>query len=311
MNLPELQALFPTEDDCLAYLEVMRWQNGVRCVTCGGDKISRVLSKSAKQPKRRLYECLEPTCKQQFTVKSGTLMHDSKLPSIKWLMTILLIAEAKKGISSRQIARTLGVGKRTAWYLCHRIREAMKNDGANLLTGTVEMDETFIGGRKTGKGVYAGKKAKLPVMGVIERGGELRYQKVLDVGSSSIQPFVAQNISPNAAMVITDEFVTYPWVLKNYGDRHQTICHKKEYVRDGDIHTNSIEGAFGLFKRGFVGSFHRLTYKHLHRYLNEFATRYNNRKNKEFFHTLVFKLMRGTALPYKQLIAEEPMPSSA
>src|SRR5579859_1875625 len=284
MNVIRVSDEFGTEAQCIAYLERWRWPDGVRCVVCGCDKITRVKSTSKKQAVRYLYQCNEPTCRQQFTAKSGTLFHDSHLPLQKWFMAMALVCEAKKGISAHQLGRSIGVTYKTAWYMAHRIRAAMKDKNPMPMGGVVEMDETYIGGRKIGEGVWEGRQNKLPVMGAIKRGGELRYQAVPNTKKKTVKPFVDQNVSPSAQMVVTDESVIYPGLLKDLKHRHQTVCHSKgEYVKFGMIHTNSIESAFSLLKRGYIGAFHKLSGKHLHRYLDEFQMRFNNRRNKQFF----------------------------
>src|SRR5271170_6031572 len=149
MNLIDVTQHFATDEQCLAYLEQMRWPDGkVRCSTCGNDRISRITRKSAtKNVRKSLYQCLEPTCKQQFSATSGTIFNDSHLPLRKWFMALAIVVDAKKGISANQLKEHLGIGSyRTAWYMAHRIRKAME-DGTGLLSGIVEIDETYIGGK--------------------------------------------------------------------------------------------------------------------------------------------------------------------
>src|SRR5579872_3287090 len=256
MNVINIANQFKSESDAIAYLEQIRWPNGVRCALCGCDKITKIKSTSKKQAVRHLYQCGEATCRQQFTVKSGTLFHDSHLPLIKWFTAMALVCEAKKGISAHQLGRTIGVSYKTAWYMCHRIREAMKDGNRNPLGGIVEVDETYVGGRKLGQGTYEGKQNKMPVMGAIKRGGELRYEAVPNTKVKTVKPFITENVSKTAQMVVTDESAIYPGMLKHFEHRHQTVCHSKgEYVKFRLIHTNSIESAFSLLKRGYIGAF--------------------------------------------------------
>src|SRR5579884_3993222 len=154
MKLIDLPAAFGTDEQCLAYLEHKRWPNGVRCPICGADKVSKITRKSKTKNKRaQLYQCLEPSCKQQFSATSGTIFHDSHLPLTKWFMAVAMIADAKKGVSAKQLQRHLGIGSyRTAWYLAHRIRKAMEESEGSLLAGTVEIDETYIGGKINKRG---------------------------------------------------------------------------------------------------------------------------------------------------------------
>lgn len=305
MNLRELQEKFDTQDKCLDFIEKMRWPEGVRCVTCGCDKISRVTSSSKKQTVRKLYECLEPTCKQQFTATSGTVMHDTHLPLSTWLCAIALITQAKKGMSARQLQRHLGIGGyKTAWHLCHRIREAMKNNGTPL-AGVLELDETYVGGKLIGQGVYKARHNKTAVIGLIERGGELRLQSTGQpfVKGKAMRQFVNENISPTAALVCTDESSLYPNTLQALGDRHQTVMHKnREYVR-GTIHTNSAENAFSLLKRSIIGNFHQVSVKHLNRYCTEAQFKFNNRRNPSIFGDTLRAVVTKPALPFAKLTA--------
>ncbi|MGZ5721096.1 MAG: IS1595 family transposase, partial [Burkholderiales bacterium] len=158
MNLIDVNKSFSTDEQCLAFLEKLRWPDGVRCPVCGNDKVSNIERKSRSKNKRvQLYTCLEATCRNQFSATSGTLFHDSHLPLHKWFMAIALIMHAKKGISAKQLERHLSVSYRTAWYLAHRIRQAMADGSIFPLSGTVEVDETYVGGKQKGKGVYYGK----------------------------------------------------------------------------------------------------------------------------------------------------------
>lgn len=177
MNIREGFIKFSTDEQCLAYIEKMRWPDGVRrCPTCGNTEIVKVERKSASKNRRNwFYLCQEPTCHQHFSPTSGTVFHDTHLPLIVWFQAIVLVLNAKKGISAKQLQRDLGIGGyKTAWYLLHRIREAMAEGAIPTLGGTVEIDETYVGGKQKGKGVYYGKKQKQTVMGAIERGGKLR-----------------------------------------------------------------------------------------------------------------------------------------
>jgi transposase-like protein len=300
MNLAELAYEFADEKAALDHFEKFRWPNGVRCVACEGDRVKSVKSSSKKQTVRYLYQCMD--CRKQFTAKSNTIFHDSHLPLQKWFMTMKLFLEAKKGISAHQVARTIGVQYKTAWYLCHRIREVLKTANPNPLAGVVEIDETYIGGKATGKGVYFGKHAKAPVMGLIKRGGEVRYEKVTRVNTETIKPILDKHLSKAAQMVCTDEASVYQYALKDLDFRHQVIRHKSEYVRLKHIHTNSIESAFSLLKRGYIGSFHKLSHKHLDRYLAEFEYRFNNRKNPRLFEDVLSRMAATPKLTYSDII---------
>jgi transposase-like protein/uncharacterized protein YlaI len=323
MNLLDVTKNLQTEDQCLDFIEKVRWPDGkVRCIQCGSDNLSRITRtvdetktrSQKKQNKRtRLYACLEPTCKHRFTPTVGTLFHDSHLPLTKWFMAVALVVHAKKSMSAKQIERHLGINYRTAWYMGHRIRKAM-SDGGPIVTpvasrpklkGVVELDETWIGGKTHGQG--AGHTNKEIVMGIRERGGDLRLFHVPDATAKSLTKPVQENVSPDVQKVMTDEYPAYPLVMMASGIRgsqHFTIRHRdKIYVR-GDVYTNTIESAFSLFKRGIVGSFHSVSGKHLHRYLSEFEYRFNRRENQEsLFGKTVANMVKMQPMEYKNLIA--------
>jgi transposase-like protein len=293
VDLLKLNEDFDTDAECRAYLEKLRWPDGVQCPRCGSDKISRIKA-------RKVFDC--DGCRYQFSVIAGTIFHDSHLPLPKWFLAIFLVTESKKGMSALQLKRLLKVSYKTAWYLCHRIREAMRTDIAEPMTGTVECDETYIGGKpryRVGMGNY--RMRKQMVMAALERGGNIRLEVGANSNKRTLHPFL-QKHAPNPERFITDELPSY----KGIGDhdtKHETVEHSaKEYVR-GDVHTNSIEGAFGLFKRSIVGAFHQVSVKHLDRYLDEFEFRYNNRKNAYLFRDTLLRLCEGKALPYDKLTA--------
>ncbi|HYH00079.1 MAG TPA: IS1595 family transposase [Terriglobales bacterium] len=303
MKLIDVQKEFATEDQCYEYLEAMRWPNGVRCPVCGNDKISKFVSSSKKQQTRRVYQCLEPTCKQQFTATAGTIFHDTHLPLNKWFMAIALIVDAKKGMSAAQLQRHLGVAYRTAWYLAHRIREAMQDPNAPKLVGTVEIDETYIGGKQRGHKHQLKKKDC--VLGIRERGGQLRLMHVPNARQDTVYDHIAANVDKNVKRIVTDESRIYNFKLTQYHRvPHDKVNHiKGEYVR-GDVYTNTIESAFSLLKRGVIGTYHQLSIKHLQRYLNEFGYRFNRREIATIFEDTVRNLTSGKNIQYKQLTAK-------
>ena len=276
MKLIDVTRQFNTEDKCLDYLEKMRWPHGVGCVHCGSMSVSTITRTAGKNKRARIYQCLEKECGKQFSATSGTIFNDTHLPLTKWFMALALICEAKKGISAKQIERHLGVNYRTAWHLCHRIRAAMQDGG--LLTGEVEADETYLGARKPRKGrPYVKKDKKDVVLGMIERGGKLRLVPVKDAKMEMIGPALEEHISPGAHTIYTDESAAYAIYLQRHFDaEHKTINHSRTYGM-GDTHTNTIENAFSLLKRGVYGTFHRVSVKHLGRYCNEFSYRFNRR----------------------------------
>jgi len=295
MNLPKLVERFGSEDRCRAYLEVLRWPEGIRCPDCGSDSISRITT-------RNQLDC--NVCRNRFSVKSGTVFHDSHLPLWKWFLATYLITESKKGISANQLKRTLGVSYKTAWYLCHRIRSAML-DAGEALSGTVEADETFVGGKA--KGFRTKQEAalrrmdnKTVVLGAIERGGKLRVRVAPDTGHEAIHGFLRRTVDDKAEAIYTDSHRSY----RGIGDgntRHEYVDHSAdEWVR-GDVHTNTIESAWSLFDRAVIGSCHKLSKKHLPAYLQEFEFRFNNRENPYLFRDTLIALVKGDTLTYETL----------
>jgi transposase-like protein len=232
------------------------------------------------------------------------MFHDTHLPLWKWFLTTCLLCESKKGMSACQIQRSLGVSYKTAWYLCHRIRAAMREVLPRpKLTGIVEVDETYVGGKKIGWGVKAGKKAKEIVIGIRQRQGELRFFRADDVKAKTLAKYISENISGTVKVIVTDELASYPPALKNIKlhEKHYTVEHRRhEYVR-GIVHTNTVENAFSLLKRGIVGTWHKVSAKHLPAYLDEMEFRFNNRKNPYLFRDTLLKLITSPNVEYKNL----------
>jgi transposase-like protein len=311
MKLIDVTRQFQTDEDCLTYIEKMRWPDGkVGCVHCGEiGRVSTINRETKGDNKRtRIYQCL--ACGKQFSATSGTIFNDTHLPLTKWFMAIAMICEAKKGMSALQLQRHLGLNYRTAWHLAHRIREAMQEGGlltgeVTLLTGVVETDETYVGGKVRRKGrPFVKKEKKDVVLGMIERGGKLRFIPVKDNKMEIIEPVIRKNISPDA-MLQTDESAIYTIVGKRHFDgRHRMINHSRSYGI-GDNHTNTIENAFSLLKRGIYGSFHKVSIKHLGRYCDEFSYRFNRRGEQlAMFDATLKNLTRGEVLSYKKLTAK-------
>ena len=277
MKLIDVTKQLNTEDKCLAYVEKMRWPNGVCCVHCGVQNVSTITRKKAGDNKRaRIYQCLEKECGKQFSATSGTIFNDTHLGLDKWFMAIAMICEAKKGMSAMQLQRHLGVNYRTAWHMAHRIREAMQ-DGGDLLTGVVETDTTWMTPRKPRKGRPQPKNPnRSAVLGMIERGGKLRLIPVADEKFVILAPVMRDNIDKDA-LLQTDKAVVFEKVGHYLDFRgHRMINHIISYA-EGQNHTNTIENAFSLLKRGVYGTYHHVSEQHLPRYLAEFDFRYNAR----------------------------------
>jgi len=310
VNLIDIVQQFKSDDDCLAYMESMRWPDGVRCPVCGSDRFSRITRKSKSKNKRtRIYQCLENTCNQQFSATSGTIFSDSHLPLTKWFMALALIVDAKKSISANQLKQHLGIGSyRTAWYMAHRIRKAMENEGSAELQGIVEMDETYLGGvihdrhwKRTGN------NTKQIIVGIKERGGRVKTIHAPDAKIETLAQYIKDHVSADVQAIMTDEFPAYPKALRLSGqaaDKHFTVNHSAKIYVDGNITTNGIESVFSLFKRGVIGSFHKISIKHLHRYLSEFETRFNARKADDRFEPTLRKMLGIEPMPYAELTAD-------
>jgi transposase-like protein len=292
MDLMKLMEECDTQDECRQILEELRWPDGVKCPRCQSDKISRIR-------KRFQYDC--DSCRYQFSVTAGTIFHDSHLPLPKWFAATYLMCESKKGMSALQLKRTLHTGYQTAWYLCHRIRAAMMETEPKPLGGTVEIDETYVGGKKRRWRAKAGKQV---VIGIRQRNGDLRLIRAADATSATIRGIINKNIGSHVEVIMTDESAIYPFALdKMQKDKHRTINHTRQYAH-GDVHTNTVESAFSLLKRGIVGTWHKVDAKHLPAYLDEMCFRFNNRKNPYLFRDTITKMLLSPNLELKELTAE-------
>jgi hypothetical protein len=316
MNLIGVTTEFGTEEQCLAYLEKLRWPDGVvRCPVCGNGKVSHVTRKTSantKNKRPKLYTCLEPTCKQQFSATSGTLFHKSHLPLKTWFMAMAILVDAKKGMSAVQFGEHLGIRSyRTAWYVAHRIRKSMHEGFPTKMTGIVEVDETYIGGKaKRRDGRARNPKTRSEkfdmVVGMRERGGRVRFFHVPDAKKDTVKDIVDRHIRTDVKQIVTDQAVVYDFALdKTFKRKHRTVNHSKEWVSPEGYHTNTIESAFSLLKRGLIGSFHRVSIKHLHRYLSEFEYRFNERHNAERFAKTLARMLEGKAMPYRELVVDK------
>src|SRR6266403_2911612 len=237
MDLMKLMEAFDTEGECRKYLEELRWPKGLSCPRCKGETISRI-------QKRDQFDC--DSCRYQFSVMSGTIFHDSHLPLPKWFAATYLLCESRKGMSANQIKRMLGISYKTAWYLCHRIRAAM-TEAEHKMTGTVEIDETYIGGKQRGhKGQLKNKAA---VIGIRERGGHLHFIRAENVNQSSLYEIISRNVDKTVDVIMTDESKLYNFAMTaHHNARHESVNHSAdEYVRiekDILISTNTVESAF-------------------------------------------------------------------
>ena len=296
MNLIRLINRFSCEEKCRKFLERLRWPEEVCCTRCGDTDVYEI-------PKRNKWACLG--CGYHFSVTAGTIMHDSHLPLRKWFIAVYLMLECKKGISANQLKRVLGVHYKTAWYLCHRTREALAHteiEGPTLF-GIVEMDETLIGGRRKGVG-QGNREGKVWVAGAVQRGGKIRLEQIPNVKRKTLHGFIDRHVKDEAEAIYTDELASYMGISDG-NTRHQTVQHSAEQWVVGDVHTNSVEGVWSLFKRSIIGAFHKVSKKHLDRYLEELEWRFNNRDNPYIFRDGMRKIVRAETLTYKALIAEK------
>ncbi len=299
MNLFLLAKLFPTEDAAVEYWIATRWPDGVRCVKCDHDTVYRIQTVGKTGKPSLIFECGE--CQLHFSPTAGTLFHDSHLPLQKWFAAIALMCEGKKGISANQMKRHLGVTYKTAWFMCHRIRKAMSDDSPNPLGSegqVVEIDESFVGGSTLRTGSAEAKRRKVKVLGIAERGGRVHLKKIKNLKPDTIVPILDAFISPNASAIHTDGATRYLSMIP--AGKHIRGNHAQE-LRTGPVSNPTIEGAFSLFKRGIVGSYHKLGVEHMDAYLGEFCWRYNRRREQPEMFNLALSNMTREPLPYAKL----------
>lgn len=281
LNLVEISKICANEDSARDLLESILWPNGPVCPHCKGTKAYKINSAAGSSTRTGLYKCA--ACRKQFTVTVGTIFADSHIPISKWMMAIFILCSAKKAISAHQLHRSLGIAYKSAWFMAHRLRHAMASETfAKQLTGTVEVDETYIGGKNTGKGWAANLDNKTPVVTLVERGGDARSMVMDRVTGANLKSAARENVML-CSNVYTDEHMGYVGLEPKF--EHKRVKHTaKEYARrEGTevVHTNTVEGFFSLLKRGVIGSFHHVSRKHLPKYLSEFDFRYNHRKTTD------------------------------
>ena len=305
-TLQEAIKFFSDADTCVTFLAQLRWPDGVTCPNCEGKAVSYLST-------RRTWKCMNKACHKQFSVKVGTIMEDSAIGLDKWLAAIWLIANAKNGISSYEIHRALGVTQKSAWFLLHRIRLAMQTGTFEKMGGTVEADETFIGGlaknmhksTKEARGVGQGGAGKAIVMGILERhgdGSKVRAKVILERSQQTLHGEIKRNVEAGAE-VMTDAHRSYMSLNPEFV--HQFVDHTERYV-DGNVHTNSIENFWSLLKRSLKGTYVSVEPFHLFRYVDEQAFRFNERKVKDadrFVKTV--KQVTGKRLTYEELTGSQ------
>lgn len=277
MNLIELFERFPTEDAARDFLKNVRWPDGVECPKCQCKRISELSA-------RRQFTCLG--CRHRFSVTSGTVMHSSKLPLRKWLLCIFMLADARKSISACQIGRQLKISVKRAWHLCHRVRTAMKEDysQAALFRGIVQADDYYHGGQprpeergkiKRGRG----SQKKQPIVGIVESSsGRVRTAVVENTGRNALRETLEPWLDLPNTELHTDCYHGYK-SIGQLANPHKTVDHSVWYVAADGAHCNAVENAWSLLSRASMGTFHKISRKHLHRYLSEFDSRFNSRRD--------------------------------
>jgi transposase-like protein len=277
-SLQEAIVYFSNPDNCIDYVAIRRWPNGVVCPGCGSAKVS------AFNPTRRTWKCGSHHPKREFSVKVGTIYEDSPIPLDKWLTATWMLTNCKNGVSSYEIARDVKVTQKSAWFMLQRIRLAMQDDFfGSKLGGEVEVDETFIGGKARNMHLSerkrritgTGTKDKTAVMGILERGGKVRASVVPNRRKAVLQEEVRKHVTAGTALY-SDALMSYEGLATDYA--HQVVDHATQYV-DGRVHTNGLENFWSLLKRGISGTYVSVEPFHLHRYLDEQMFRFNNRKD--------------------------------
>lgn len=293
-----------TEEEARQYLEKLRWPDGAVCPHCGSVNVRRLEGKSTRPG---VHKCRD--CRKQFTVTVGTIFERSHIPLRHWIYAFARMCASKKGISAMQLERELGISYKAAWFMCHRIRHAMVPTNPEPLSGIVEVDETYVGGKprpgdgkvhKRGRGTF-----KVPVVALVERDGRVVSTPVPNVTRETLKGTILSNVAPGTT-IYTDEFSGYTGIDRHVAS-HETVNHSGgQFARAGGIHSNTVESYFALLKRGVYGTYHHLSKKHLHRYCAEFSFRWDFRRISDAERTVhALQRTEGKRLVFHQIISKD------
>lgn len=287
--------IYSNADTAREHLEALHWPHGPVCPRCG--TLDRITKLAGKSTRAGVYKCNE--CAKPFTVTVGTIFEDSKIPLNKWLLAFRLLNGAKKGFSAHELHRAIGITYKSAWFMMHRIREAMKDDGSPLggPDSIVEADEAFVGGKQSRR-AFRKVAPKKKVVALVERDGRARSFHIANIHSNTIRSALVMNVH-RASTLMTDEASVYRLVGKEFA-RHGHVLHAGRTYAKGDIHSNSAENFFSILKRGVIGTYHHWSEAHMHRYLAEFDFRYSTRDLTDAERTTeALKGARGKRLMYR------------
>jgi transposase-like protein len=296
------------ESKSAIFLERQRWGDCPACPRCGDVQVYPMIGRDGKRNKDYRWRCRG--CKVMFTVRTGTIFEETRLPLRVWVYAIWKACSSKKGISALQLSREMQITHKSALFILRRIRHGLGEVDAPKLTGTVEVDEVYIGGKPRYKGISKRGRGteKIPVLGLVQRGGDVRFRMMERITGETIGNFVKEN-ADLTCRVITDEFPAYRKPARQFEGGHEVVKHKAgEYVKAGtDVHSNTVEGVFSLIRRGVMGTFHSVSRKHLPNYLNEFQFRWNTRKLDDGQRVAkAIKAIEGKRLEYRESIENPP-----
>jgi len=296
------------ETAAVEFIEAKRWPGGAACPECGSLNVYAMMDrKTGERSARFLWKCREKECGRQFTVRIGTVFEDSRIPLRFWILAFYRLNSSKKGYSALQLKRETGLTYKSAWFLLHRVRYAMTDIPGTPpapLDGTVEVDETFVGGKPRNRPktpeerrAHHAKKGKVVIL--VERGGKARVRTVPKVNAHNLRAVMGENVAPTAR-VMTDDSTSYPFVKGDFASHETTNHSAREYAR-GDVHSNTAESFFAIFKRGVYGTYHAISKKHLHRYCGEFEHRWNMREQDDGERTVeAIRKAWGKRLRYRE-----------